>query len=189
MDKQEEVTYILKEVTGTSTEACNALFPLVYDQLLDIAQMHMSREQPDHTYSHTDLLHEAYLRLINAKGVEWRDCAHFFAIASRCMREILIDHARKEKTEKRCKGMKPVAYLDGIMQVEQQADKLDGLGEALKRLRNWDERLAEVIEYRYFREMTIDDTACALGVSTSTVKRDCKKARNWLYKELKNSLM
>jgi RNA polymerase sigma factor (TIGR02999 family) len=186
MVDQEEITCILQEVTEGSREAYNTLFPLIYDQLLDIAQMQMRMEQPDHTYSRIDLVHATYLRLINVKGVAWQDRAHFFAIASRCMRQILIDHARKQKAEKRGGGVKPVAYLDDIVQIEQQADRLISLNKALKQLSKLNERLAEVVEYRYFGEMTIDDTARALGISTSTVKRDWNKARDWLYKELKN---
>jgi RNA polymerase sigma factor (TIGR02999 family) len=189
MGDQEEITVILQEVTDGSTEAYNALFPLIYDQLLDIAQMRMQREEQDHTYSRTDLVHEAYLHLVNMKGVTCQDRAHFFAIASRCMRQVLIDHARKKKAEKRGGNRKPATYLDEIMEVEQQADKLVNLDEALKRLSELNKRLAEVVECRYFGEMTIDDTACALGISESTVKRDWRKARGWLYKELKGSFV
>ncbi|HKI45846.1 MAG TPA: sigma-70 family RNA polymerase sigma factor [Balneolales bacterium] len=187
MRDRSEITQILQHVRFGSSEAYNQLFPLVYDHLKDIASMHMKHEQHGHTLSQTELVHEVYLKLIDQSDINWKDRAHFYAIASRCMRQILIDYARKKKSQKRGGPSEPLTYLDGIMKVEKQVDDLLNLDSALKRLSKLNKRLAEVVEYRYFGEMSIEDTAEVMGVSTSTVIRDWAKARGWLYKELKGS--
>lgn len=184
MPTASETTLILQEARDGSEEAYNKLFPLVYDQLRDIANMRIKREE-NHTFSKTDLVHEAYFKLVDIDSVAWQDRAHFYAIASRCMRQILISHARKKKAEKRGGNKEPVTYIDEIMEVERQADELINLDEALNQLQELNPRLAEVVECRYFGEMSIKDTAEALDISVSTVNRDWKKAKGLLYKELK----
>lgn len=185
MRDRSEITQILQRVKFGSSEAYNKLFPLVYDHLKAIAFMHLNNEKPGHTLSQTDLVHEVYLKLIDQSDINWKDRAHFYAIASRCMRQILIDYARKRKSQKRGGPLEPMTYLDGMMKVEQQVDDLLNLDKALRRLSRLNKRLAEVVEYRYFGEMSIEDTAEVMGISTSTVIRDWAKARGWLYKELK----
>lgn len=185
MSKPSDVTLILQEARKGSEKAYDKLFPLVYDRLKDIAYLRISRER-NHTYSKTDLVHEAYFQLVEIDNVNWQDRTHFYAIASRCMRRILIDHARKKKAQKRGGDSEPVTYLDEIMNVEHQAEELINLDAALEKLSELNPRLTEIVECRYFGEMTIEDTAEALGISVSTVKRDWAKARGWLYKELKN---
>lgn len=179
-----EVTLILQEARSGSERAYDKLFPIVYDRLKDIAGMRINREQ-NHTYSKTDLVHEAYFQLIDIDDVNWKDRAHFYAIASRCMRRILINYARKKKAEKRGGDQSPVTYIDELMKVDQQAENLINLDEALDELEKLNERLARVVELRYFGDMTLEETAEALDISVSTVKRDWEKARGWLYKELK----
>ncbi len=184
MPTTSEVTLILQEAKGGSKKAYEKLFPIVYDQLRNIANRRLNRER-DHTYSKTDLVHEAYFQLVDIDNVEWKDRTHFYAIASRCMRQILIDYARKKKAEKRGGGKESVTYIDEIMKVERQAEDLINLDDALNELEKLNPRLAEVVECRYFGEMTIEDTAAALYISESTVNRDWAKAKGWLYKELK----
>lgn len=184
MSSVSEVTLILQEAKDGSERAYKRLFPIVYDSLKEIAGMRINREK-NHTYSKTDLVHEAYFQLIDIDNVDWKDRAHFYAIASRCMRRILINYARKKKAEKRGGDQSPVTYIDELMKVEQQAENLLNLDEALNELEQLNERLAKVVELRYFGEMTIEETAEALDISVSTVKRDWEKARGWLYKELK----
>lgn len=184
MSGTSKVTLILQESSGGSEKAYKELFPLVYDQLRDIANMRIQREH-NHTFSKTDLVHEAYFQLIDIEGIDWKDRAHFYAIASRCMRRVLIDHARKKKAEKRGGHQEPVTYIDEVMKVEREAEDLINLDDALNELAKLNPRLTKVVECRYFGEMTIEDTAEALGISVSTVKRDWNKARGWLYKELK----
>ncbi len=183
--QQTEVTQILKSVNCGAKSACNRLLPLIYDKLLDIAQMRMQREQNDHTYCRTELVHECYFQLINIENVTWQDRSHFYAIASRCMRQILIDYARKKKAAKRGGAQKPLPFVEGVIKKDRQAEELIDLDDALNKLAVFDERLAQVVECRYFGEMSIEDTATALDISVSTVKRDWAKARGWLYRELK----
>lgn len=185
--KQSEVTYILKEAKGGSKKACDELLPLIYDKLLDIAHMRMSMESDNHTYCRTELVHEAYFQLINIDNVTWKDRTHFYAIASKCMRQILIDYARKKKAEKRGGDNNCITYVEEVMKIEKQADDLIELDDALKKLSLFNESMAEVVECRYFGEMSIDDTATALDISPSTVKREWAKARGWLYNELKKA--
>jgi RNA polymerase sigma factor (TIGR02999 family) len=180
-----EITSILQEAKEGSKKAYDSLLPVIYDQLKGIARLRMQREQPGHTYCRTDLVHEAYFQLINVENVDWQDRTHFYAIASRCMRRILIDHARKKKAEKRGGENKPVTYIDEFMEIREQADGLINLDEAMDKLAELNDRLAQVVECRYFGEMSVEDTATALNISVSTVKRDWAKARGWLYKELK----
>lgn len=184
MSNTSDVTLILQEAKNGSQKAYNKLLPLVYDRLKDIAYQRIKREN-QHTYSKTDLVHEAYFQLINIESVDWKDRTHFYAIASRCMRQILIDYARRKKAEKRGGDIKPSTYIDEIMIVEKQAEDLINLDDALNKLEELNPRLAEIVECRYFGEMTIEDTAAALNISESTVNRDWVKAKGWLYKELK----
>lgn len=185
MNDVSEITLILQKAREGSREAYQKLFPIVYDQLKEIAGMRINGEYGHVTLSKTGLVHEAYFRLVDINKIEWKDRAHFFAIASRCMRRVLIDYARKKKAEKRGGNKQPVTYIDELMRIEQQADNLINLDEALNRLEKLNERLSKVVDCRYFGEMSIHDTADALEVSVSTVKRDWAKARGWLYKELK----
>lgn len=183
--KQNEVTQILKDAKGGSKKAYDDLLPLIYDKLLDIAQMRMQQENQDHTYCRTELVHEAYFQLINVENVTWQDRTHFYAVASKCMRRILIDYARKKKAEKRGNDYRDVTYVDDYMLIDQQADELIELDMALNKLAMVSERMAEIVECRYFGEMSIADTATALDISPSTVKREWVKARGWLYNEIK----
>lgn len=182
-----EITQILKEVSDGSKEAYDRLFPIVYDQLRDIAYRRMKGERKNHTLTKTELVHETYLRLLGQAEMGWKDRAHFFAVASRCMRQILIDHARKKRAEKRGGGEQPATLIDEMVKAEQQADDLLNLDAAMNRLAKLNERLIEVVEYRYFGEMSIEETAEVMDVSISTVKRDWAKARGLLYNELKKT--
>lgn len=184
MTDSSELTQILREATEGSQKAYRKLFPEVYDQLKKIARMRISKEHNRVTLTKTGLVHEAYFRLITIEDTDWKDRSHFFAIASRCMRRILIDHARKKKAEKRGGEQDPVTYIDELIKVQGQVESLINLDEALNKLEQLNERLSKVVEYRYFGEMSISETAEVLNVSVSTVKRDWVKARGWLYKEL-----
>ena len=180
-----EVTIILHEAKQDSEKAYQKLFPIVYEQLKNMAHMRIKKER-NYTFSRTDLVHEAYFKLIDIDNVDWNDRAHFYAIASRCMRRLLISHARKKKAEKRGGNQKPITYIDEIMKADQQAEDLLHLDDALNTLEYLNPRLAEIVNCRYFGDMTIEDTAGALGISVSTVKRDWAKAKGWLYRELKH---
>lgn len=183
--KNKNVTQLLSEIKSGNEEAYDELYPRIYEELRRMAYGHM-KHQPDHTLSKTELVHEAYLKMIDQSKIEFSDKSHFLAIASRCMRQILIDHARKQNAEKRGGKKKDLTYIDEIFtRKNRKAQELIDIDVALNRLEQLNERLSKVVEMRFFGEMSIEDTANALGVSKSTVKRDWAKARGWLYKELK----
>lgn len=180
-----KITQLLIKFRNGSRESYNQLFPLVYDRLKQIACRQLSGEKAGHTYSKTDLVHEAYFRLINQNEVNWQDRAHFYAIAAKSMRRILIDYARKKCAEKRGGKKHDRTFIDEIMNIEKQAEELINIDEALDKLADLDDRMAKVVEFRYFGEMTFDDIAGVLNLSARTIKRDWAQARGWLYKELK----
>src|SRR5699024_2852093 len=188
MPKKEAITRLLIELKAGSDEAYNKLLPRVYDQLRDIAHRQMANEPAGHTFSKTDLVHEAYLKLVNQEAIDWKDRAHFYGISARCMRQILIDHARKKTRQKRGGKKQPVTFIDEIMEVEHQAEELIDIDKALNRLAEFDQRLAKIVELHYFGEMNLDDMAEVMDFSARTVYRDWGKARGWLYKELKKEL-
>lgn len=162
------------------------LYPLIYEELKQLAYAHMSRQEPDHTLTKTELVHEAYLKMIDQTKIDFTDKSHFLAIASRCMRQILIDYARKKHAKKRGGKMKDKTFIDELFQSnENNAEELINIDTALDKLEELNNRLAKVVEMRFFGQMTIDETAEVLNISKSTVKRDWIKARGWLYKELK----
>lgn len=183
-----DLTNILQQVGGNDSETYEQLIPFVYDKLREIAHMQMRRENANHTFSKTDLVHEAYIKLVDIKEVDYKDRSHFYAMASRCMRRILIDHARKKNAQKRGGNQQPVTYIDHLFAAEQKAEWLIDLDDALQELKKMNERLVHVIECRYFGEMTIKETAIALDISEATVKRDWQKARGWLYQRLKEDV-
>lgn len=185
MGKKSEVTRLLLQLKKGDKEVYDRLYPHIYEELRRLAYSHMAR-QSDHTLSKTELVHEAYLKMVNQPDVDFNDRSHFLAIASKCMRQILIDYARKKKAQKRGGDKKDLTYIDELFETQQQkADELIGIDSALNRLAELNQRLSDVVELRFFGEMTIEDTAKALDVSESTVKRDWMKARGWLHKELK----
>jgi RNA polymerase sigma factor (TIGR02999 family) len=180
-----DVTQLLIQLKSGKRGIYDRIYPLVYDKLRQLASRHINREK-DHTLSKTELVHEAYLKMIDQTKVDYTDRNHFLAIASRCMRQILIDYARKKHAQKRGGAKKDLTYIDEIFNSTQQKTKeLLEIDEALDRLSELNERLSQIVEMRFFGGMTIENTAKALDISESTVKRDWMKARGWLYKELK----
>lgn len=188
MRNSDEITEWLIELSNGSEEAYNKLFPLIYDRLRSMAYSQIAKEPAGHTWSKTDLVHEVYLKLIDQHLVDWKDRSHFFAIAARSMRQILIDHARKKTREKRGGKQGEVTFIDEIMKVELQSEELIRIDKALDKLSGFDERLAKIVELHYFGEMNFDDIAEVMKLSSRTVYRDWSKARGWLYKELKREL-
>ena len=185
MENKSEVTRLLLQLDRGDKEAYDRIYPLIYEELRRMAYAHMSRQR-NHTFSKTELVHEAYLKMVNHQEVDFNDRSHFLAIASKSMRQILVDYARKKNAQKRGNDQKKLTYIDELYKAqEQKADELIGIDSALDRLAERNQRLSEVVEMRFFGKMTIRDTAEALDVSESTVKRDWIKARGWLHKELK----
>ena len=184
---QHEVTQILRDWSGGDARAPERLMPFVYDELRRLARSFLARERDGHTLQPTALVNEAYLRLVDQTRVEWQNRAHFYGIASRMMRRVLIDHARAHVTDKRGGGAVRLSLEDVQLPAEQRAAGLVALDEALGRLAAMDERKCRVVEMRFFGGLSDEEIAEVLGVTTRTVLRDWKKARLWLYRELSES--
>lgn len=180
----QDVTGLLLDWSQGDEASLERLMPLVYDELKRVARGHMRKERSDHTLQTTVLVHEAYLRLVDAQRVEWQDRAHFFGIASRLIRQILVDHARTRGAAKRGGGVAPVALDEGAVIGGERATEILALDDALQDLARMDPRQARVVEMRYFGGLTIDETAAVLEISPATVKREWNVASAWLRREL-----
>jgi RNA polymerase sigma factor (TIGR02999 family) len=181
---RERITDLLLQLRSGNPDAMDRLFPLVYDELRRIAHRQLQGERPGHTLGTTGLVHETYLKLVDQTRVEWRDRGHFFRVASRAMRRILVDYARRYRALRRGGGLQRVS-LDEDAAVAERGETLLAVDEALERLAAISERLSQVVECRYFGGLTEEETAEALGVTTRTVQRDWVKARGWLSLELR----
>lgn len=179
-----EVTALLGEVRGGDRQAFDRLFPLVYEELRRIAGGQLRRERPGHTLQPTAVVNEAYLKLVGGVDVEWQDRAHFVAVASRAMRQILVDHARRQNADKRGGGRVHTTLTNKQVGLDAQTDEILALDSALDRLEALDPRLRKVVEYRFFGGLTEREIGELLGVTHRTAQRDWAKARAWLYKEL-----
>jgi RNA polymerase sigma-70 factor (ECF subfamily) len=184
MSAQGEITQLLADWSEGNEAALKKLLPLVYGELHRLANAYMRRERQDHTLQTTALVHEAYLRLVGQQNVQWQTRAHFFAVAARVMRNILVDHARGRGRAKRGEG-KPILPLgDVAIMSDERADELVAVNTALDGLTAIDPRKGRVFELRYFGGMSVDEAAEALKVSPATVTRDWRMARAWLRREL-----
>ena len=180
----EDITRLLVAHREGDREALGRLLPLVYADLRRLARRQLVGRRSGHTLNTTGLVHEAYLKLVDARRTAWDDRGHFFAVAAMAMRQIIVDHARSYSALKRG-GSQPIRSLEGIeIAVQEQADAIVELDQALGRLGELDERLPRVVECRYFAGFTSEETAEALGVSKKTVDRDWKRARAWLRQAL-----
>jgi RNA polymerase sigma factor (TIGR02999 family) len=183
-----EVTRLLAELRTGDRTALDRLFPLIYDELHGRAHHQLARHRPGDTLSTTALVHEAYLKLTDSAGQSYNDRIHFFAVASRAMRQILVDHARRKLAEKRGGGLRPVSLDPADLASPDRAEELLALDEALGELAALDERLARTVELRFFGGLSVEETADVLGTSPRTVKRDWRKARAFLYDAVRRSL-
>jgi RNA polymerase sigma-70 factor, ECF subfamily len=165
-------------------EALDRLVPLVYDELRRLARQHLRRERVGHTLQATALVNEAYFRLIAIKQVRWQDRAHFFAMASRVMRRILVDSARARRYQKRGGGAERVSLDEALLISNEPTQNLVALDDALSALAAFDVRKSQVVEMRFFGGLSVDETAKALGVFPDTVMRDWRLAKVWLLREL-----
>jgi RNA polymerase sigma factor (TIGR02999 family) len=179
-----EITQLLLAWSEGDSEALDRLAPLVYDELHRLAKSYMRKERARHTMQTTALIHEAYLRLIDAGQVEWRNRAHFFGVAARAMRQILVAMARERGCQKRGGGARQVSLDEAMMIDEGRDEDLVALDEALGALAKIDARKAQVVEMRFFGGLTEEEISAALGVSTETVRRDWRLARSWLRRKL-----
>lgn len=184
MSQPSDVTELLAAWGGGNELVEEQLFPLVYAELRKLARSHLRRERADHTLQPTALVNEAYLRLVDQSSVEWQGRAHFFGIASRMMRRILVDHARARHAARRGGGVPDLTFEDELNPGKSIDVDLVELDDALEALAELDPEGSRIIELRYFGGLTIPETAEVLGTSASTVKREWSAARAWLFREL-----
>jgi len=183
----QEVSHLLRAWSDGDQTALDKLLPLVYEELRRMAKRHMGRQSPGHTLQTTALIHEAYLRLVDQKETRWQNRAHFFAVAARAMRSILVDYARARHAAKRGGGVLVVSLDEAAVASDERAAELVALDDALESLSAIDRRKCQVVELRHFGGLSVEETAEVLNVSSETVARDWRLARTWLLRELTNS--
>ena len=177
------ITQLLRQWGSGDKAAFDQLMPVVYDQLHKLAARSLRGEQPNHTLAATALVHEAYLRLVDA-DVAWQDRVHFFAVSARLLRRILVDHAKANKRQKRGAGAEMIPLDEAVIVGPGSLAGLLELDTALKNLAAQDQRKSEIVELLCFGGLTYDETAAALNISAATVHRELKLARAWLHREL-----
>jgi len=179
-----EITQILQDWNDGNAGAKEQLLPFVYDELKRQARFLMLSERSNHTLQPTALVHEAFLKLSEQTGIDWKNRSHFYGIASRLMRQILVDHARFHAAEKR--GHNPIHFsIDDVqIPVEERAEAILTVNEVLERLEKFDEQQARIVEMRFFGGMNNQEIAESLNISERTVGREWQAARLWLYREL-----
>jgi|SRR6478672_5728774 len=180
----ENVTQLLIGWSKGDKEALDQLLPIVYDELRRQAARYLRRERVGHTLQTTALIHEAYLRLVDQKSVQWQNRAQFFGIAAQLMRRILVDHARTRKRVKRGGSDIRVSLNDANLKSQSQDLDVVALDEALERLAQIDAQQGRIVELRFFSGLTVEETAEVLAISPATVKRDWSMAKAWLHREL-----
>ena len=180
----QEVSQLLRAWGDGDRTALDKLMPLVYEELRQMAKRHMGRQNPGHTLQTTALIHEAYLRLVDQKEVQWQNRAHFFGVAAKAMRHILIDYARSRHAAKRGGEARLVSLDEAAVVSAERRAELVALDDALQILAVFDQRKSRVVELRYFGGLTVEETAEVLKVSPETVALDWRLARTWLLREL-----
>jgi RNA polymerase sigma factor (TIGR02999 family) len=181
-----QVTALLQRWSGGDKEAAGVLFPIVYGELRRLARGQRRRLRAGETLNTTAVVHEAYLKLVDAPQVSARDRQHFLALAARAMRQILVDHARRQRALKRG-GEARHTPLDGSTLLEAPARDVLGLDDALNRLAALDPRLVQLVELRFFTGLSVDETAAVLGIAPRTVDRDWQRARAFLHHEMRTA--
>ena len=185
MAQTHKITRMLRDWSDGNREALEELMPLVYDELHKQARRYLRRERANHTLQTTALIHEAYLKLIDQREVNWESRTHFFAVAANMMRRILVDHARTKHREKRGGAGENLPLEEAMLVVsDEKSIDLIALDEALNRLAEFDAQQSRVVELRYFSGLTLEETAAALKISRTTVATEWAMAKAWLHREL-----
>jgi RNA polymerase sigma factor (TIGR02999 family) len=182
--KNEQFTQMLRRAQAGSRDALDALLPVVYGELRRVAANQLQKERADHTLQPTALVHEAYLRLIDQREVDWQNRAHFFSIAAEMMRRILVNYAIQRNAQKRGLGVTKLSLEEAASFSDEKDFDLVSLDDALKQLAEYDADAARIVELRFFGGLTIEETAEVLGISDSTVKREWRMAKAWLKAKL-----
>lgn len=184
MSDQHDVTQMLDAIAAGDQKAPERLLELVYGELRRLAHGYMKNERSDHTLQATALVHEAYIQLVDWKNVSWQNRAHFFAAAAQMMRRILVDHARERKAQKRGGGLRTIALDEAVSFPHSNDLDIVSVDDALLELASFDPQQARIVELRFFGGLTIEETAHALTISESTVKRDWQIAKAWLFNRI-----
>jgi RNA polymerase sigma-70 factor (ECF subfamily) len=182
-----EVTQLLRDWSEGREEARNELLDLVYEPLRAIAERHLNREREGHTLQPTALVHELYLRFVDQRHVDWRDRTHFYAVSAQVMRRILVDYARRRKSDKRGGALLPVTLTAALEACAEENFDVLALDLALQGLEAIFPQQAKLVELRFYGGLTLDETAEALGISAATVSREWTMARAWLRRALASS--
>lgn len=183
-DSPSQVTFLLSRWRAGDREALDALVPLVYEELRRLARHYLQQERRDHTLQSTALVHEAYVRLLGQSPPEWKSRAHFFGIAAKLMRQILVDHARSHRAAKRGGNALKLTLTEGLAGRKGKDLDVVALDDALNNLAELSPQQSHIVELRFFSGLTIEDTSEVLGVSPATVKRSWTAARAWLFREM-----
>src|ERR1051326_7511743 len=184
MESQNEVTQLLRAWGAGDQDAFEKLTGLVYKELHRLARSYMIRERADHTLQATALINEAYIRLMDAKNVHWKDRAHFFAVSAKLMRRILVDFARSRRSQKRGADVRPVSLDESAIVSPQKSPDILAVDEALKKLAAVDPRKSSIVELRFFGGLTVEETAEVLQLAPSTIYHDYDLAKLWLLREI-----
>lgn len=179
------ITQLLNQIPKGNEFALEKTLKLVYDELKIISSKYLRDEYRNHTLQTTELVHEAYIKLIGDQNLTWENRAHFFGIAAKSIRQILVDYARKRKAVKRGSGQTLLSLDKAEFIVSESDEQIINLDQALKKLEEHDKRAFEIVELRFFSGLSIDETAELLNISPATVKRDWNYAKAWLYREMK----
>lgn len=180
----EEVSQLLRNWSAGDRQALDKLIPLVYQELRGLAHHYMRQERVGHTLQTTALINEAYMRLADYKRMRWQTRAHFFAVAAQVIRRILVEHARSRKYAKRGGGAQRVSLEEVAIVSRDRSAEVIAVDEALTELEAWDSRKCKIVELRFFGGLSIEETAEALKISTTTVEREWRSAKAWLYREI-----
>jgi RNA polymerase sigma factor (TIGR02999 family) len=183
-DSTGDVTRLLGQLRAGDEQARADLFRVIYGELHKLAASYMRRERRGHTLQTTALVNEAYIRLIGQHDVEWQSRSHFFGVAARVMRRVLLDCARRRQAAKRGGAHEQIRVEDSLLLSESQLDTVVAVDEALTRLEKVDPRQGRVVELRFFGGLDVEETAAVLGISAATVKREWHFAKAWLQREL-----
>jgi len=187
MPASERITQRLVDWSNGDQAALDEVLPLVYDELRRLADSYLRRERPDHTLQPTALVHEAYLRLIGQKNLSWQNRAHFFGIAARVMRQILVNHALNRNADKRGGHLHKVSLDEAVNFFAERDVNLMALNRALDELEALDPRQSQIVELRFFGGLSIEEAAEVLGISPATVKRDWSIAKLWLHRAIEGT--
>ena len=183
-DVSHPITLLLADWNNGDANAINHLMPLVYDELRQMARRNLRREAPYHSFQTTDLIHEAFLKLARHDEQKWKNRSHFSGAGAMVMRHILVDYARAKQTEKRGGAQQRVSLADEMAAGPDRASELLSLDDALKTLESLDQRKSQVVELKFYGGLTNEQISEVLQISTETVKRDWRFARNWLLREI-----